>query len=263
MIASLLSVSLLIGAALGQTRNPNPCEAAVNLPGFVNDYSSCEAYFWCNAQSQAFPTGPCPEGFGFDPATERCTQAQATCPEECPADITETFAVADPTDESCTRFLLCLVDPDTGDIVRDVDNPQACTGQGTLFNRVTGQCDLASNVICPGAPPGGPPPPDTSCQDENGLPLTGDVPRPGADATCDQFLECNNGVPIVRTPPLSCLPLWFHPETRVCDTPTNVGELCTTPPTETPPAMHIPKAPNAETPQTLKEKILSRLHLKL
>lgn len=86
----LLCVLALCGAVLGQNRNPNPCAGKTTTTEFVNDYASCEAYFWCNLEV-AVPSGPCDDTFGFDEALQRCTLAAAIC-DPCP--LTGVLAVS-------------------------------------------------------------------------------------------------------------------------------------------------------------------------
>lgn len=87
----LLSVLALCGTVLAQ-RNPNPCEGVTTTTTFVNDWASCDAYFWCN-KDVAVPSGPCDAPFGFDLAAQLCTTAAASCL-ECPATTGETLAVS-------------------------------------------------------------------------------------------------------------------------------------------------------------------------
>lgn len=80
----LLSVLALAGAALGQ-RNVNQCAGVTDETTFVNDWAHCSDYFWCNFD-QTVPSGPCPDGFGFDVDQQRCSQPAATGCDTCPAE---------------------------------------------------------------------------------------------------------------------------------------------------------------------------------
>lgn len=132
---SLLLVAALSGVALSQQRNINPCLGKPH-DSFVNDWASCRSYFWCNFLTTQ-PTTPCPEGFGFDEASQTCTTAMATC-DLCPAE--GTFAVGDETDYDCTRYAICTEG-------RRVEGVFQC-GSGLRFNRAKGMCDFRSHVLC-------------------------------------------------------------------------------------------------------------------
>jgi hypothetical protein len=69
------------GVSLAQ-RNPNPCNVDPPLD-FVNDYTSCAAYFWCNEQGEAIPTGPCDADFQFDEEEQACIFSPDPC-DVCP-----------------------------------------------------------------------------------------------------------------------------------------------------------------------------------
>ena len=77
LVAALIAFS---GAALAQNpRNPNPCAGVTGTDTFVNDFASCESYFWCNGE-QAFPSGPCTVGLNF---ADTVCSADVAC-EVCP-----------------------------------------------------------------------------------------------------------------------------------------------------------------------------------
>lgn len=114
-------------------------------------------------------------------------------------------------------------------------------------------CDLAANVVCPGAPAPGPP--GSECTHPEG---SGDVNNP---ETCAAFQFCNNGVrdPVIE----SCGELHFNPTTNVCDLPANLDPPCVDVPVAGSPVhhAHIPKAP-AVTTTTFKDRFMRKLHLR-
>lgn len=87
----LFSVIVLAGTVLGQGQRNDPHPCTVTTP-FAQDYAACGNYFWCNAAGDAFPTGPCPDGFFFNPTSQTCIQDDTECT-ECPATVTGIFAV--------------------------------------------------------------------------------------------------------------------------------------------------------------------------
>lgn len=133
VIFTLLGLFALTGAALSQvtppaTPNPNPCEGVTGIANFVNDYASCDAYFWCNG-AQAIPSGPCPAGFEFIEATQLCVTIDDTVPcLECPATGNLLVAVAD--DTTCMSAVAC------NEGTRDTE--EFLCNAGMRFNRVTG-----------------------------------------------------------------------------------------------------------------------------
>lgn len=97
MIFVLLAVTTFGGVALAQRNTPHPC-AAVTSPMFVNDFATCESYFWCSGPGTGFPTGPCPAGHLFDEAKQACNpDTSIFCP-LCPG--TGIWAVSRVSNES-------------------------------------------------------------------------------------------------------------------------------------------------------------------
>lgn len=117
-------------------------------------------------------------------------------------------------------------------------------------------CDLASNVVCPGAPAA--PPPGSGCTHPNGPPHTGDINHQNS---CASFVFCNNGVlGEVETCPEG---LHFNPDTSGCDLPENLAVPCVDPPpTLLNAAPHVPKAPSVKLPTTFKDRVMRKLHLR-
>lgn len=188
MLITLVALAV-IGAAQAQTppvtpearRNPNVCAdvPATDITQFKNDYSACEAYFWCDGP-QARPTTPCRDGFNFDEANLACDQAFVCLP--CPA--TGTIAVGVQSDTTCRTYSFCVGGTRSTEV-------ETC-GAGTRFNRDTGLCDLEANVVCVG--PGGGSGGTASCTDPvTGDPITGDVKSP---AGCNRFVvsSCSFGI---------------------------------------------------------------------
>ncbi|CRK93155.1 CLUMA_CG006557, isoform A [Clunio marinus] len=204
MILIFLSVLAILGGTLGQ-RNPNPCEGVTGTDTFVNDYTSCADYFWCN-NDVAINAGPCPDGFIFNGDSQTCVFGDVC--DECPTDGT-TLAVGLAGDTTCTFWQWCSAG------VRSNDTEQCNTP--LLFNRGLGLCDLAESVNCVTGGPGVTP----SC------PPTGivDIEAPPG---CNTFFVCidgdNDG--IVR----NCTSdLHFNPQIGNCDLPENRVPLCEDP----------------------------------
>lgn len=107
VIFAILSLLALTGAAFSQdvpvTPNPNPCIGATGIAMFRNDWASCPDYFWCNG-IQAIPSGPCPDLFEFNEASQMCTLIVDPCA-ECPAEGVLLVAVADDTE--CMTAVAC------------------------------------------------------------------------------------------------------------------------------------------------------------
>lgn len=110
VIFAFLSILALTGAVLSQVvppvdPNPNPCEGVTTTDTFVNDWASCDSYFWCNG-AQAIPSGPCPAGFEFDEVQQLCSLIDPAVPcEECPA--TGSLLVGVATDTTCMTAEAC------------------------------------------------------------------------------------------------------------------------------------------------------------
>ncbi|CRK97663.1 CLUMA_CG011048, isoform A [Clunio marinus] len=237
LIFVLITLLALSGASLAQ-RNPNPCDAAA--PGdFVQDYTSCSDYFWCDSEGQPISTGPCPVDRPiFEEGTQNCVSG-AAC-DVCPTGADLPIAVGVEGDTTCTQFQWCRVDPAEVDplapvligVRDDPDTFETCPSS-LRFNRGLGVCDRPENVNCPSAgPPGAAPCPPA--------PESGNVEMPPG---CDTFIACNAGVadPTVRTCPSG---LHFNPLTGNCDLPENRDPPCD----ESAPVVTfgvIPKAPNA------------------
>lgn len=82
LVKFTIFVLLAVAGVTIDARNPNPCDITPRRV-FVNDYSSCAAYFWCNpAGNIASPTGPCDEGFQFNLLAQACI-FELIC-DECP-----------------------------------------------------------------------------------------------------------------------------------------------------------------------------------
>lgn len=80
IVITLLALS---GAAIAQRNSPHPCSAATG-PIFVNDYATCEAYFWCSGADVGYPSGPCPTGQIFNEALQGCSSDPTTPCDLCP-----------------------------------------------------------------------------------------------------------------------------------------------------------------------------------
>lgn len=208
MLLVVLSFSAYYCSVLA--RNPNPCaNVAFGSQIFVNDYSYCEAYFWCNGPV-AYVAAPCLPNFNFDEDEQACDMS-APCL-ECPA--TGVIAVAI-RDNDCREYTFCR------NGIRDDHITETCS-IGLRFNRITGLCDLAGNVLCPGAVP---PPPPNRCTDDDGQPITGDI---DSDTSCAEFLFCDEGV--LGEEIFHCGPdLHFNPTTRNCDLPESLDPPCVDP----------------------------------
>jgi len=208
MLFAVLSLSVFYGAVSG--RNPNPCEdIAVGTQRFVNDYSYCEAYFWCYGPV-AHVAAPCIPNFYFDEDEQACDMF-AECL-ECPATGVIAVAIAD---NDCRSYTFCR------NGVRDIHIVERCS-IGLRFNRITGLCDVEANVGCPGAIPQ---PPPNRCIDDDGQPITGDI---NSETACAEFLFCDNGV--LHDEILHCGPdLHFNEATRNCDWPENLNPPCVDP----------------------------------
>lgn len=79
---AFLFIFALSSVALAQRNSPHPCATATN--SFVNDFGTCEAYFWCDSASVAYPTGPCQATYVFDEAAQVCNFDPTTPCDLCP-----------------------------------------------------------------------------------------------------------------------------------------------------------------------------------
>lgn len=242
----MLKVFILLtlsSAVFAQTRNANVCEGVTEAQTdqFRNDFASCEEYFWCDAD-RPVPAGPCRTGWTFDDTVPNCNQA-ATCL-ECPTD--RDIAVAVAGDATCKTFLFCV----GGDRTTEV---QTCPGT-LLFNRGTGQCDLAANVIC-GVGGGGGGGGAVSCTDDAGAAITGDVEDP---SNCQLYNFCLNGVPSPDGPFDCGASLQFNPSIGQCDEPASRDPPCAVPPPVV--SKYIPKVKEAKHQMTFRERIAKKLH---
>lgn len=147
--------------------------------GFVNDPSSCAAYFTCS-NGIAFPQN-CTGIFHFNPDNNMCDypNPDGTCAGEisCPPD--EEFSITGVPD-SCTQYLLCFLGKGT---------VETCA-PGLQFDKNTGQCNLVKNVNCIES---------SACPevDVPGVPFY--VAHP---SDCTKYFYCINGRP--NEEPISC-----------------------------------------------------------
>jgi len=238
MIRIHLLISLLIfsGTALAQ-RNPSPCENVDDIR-FVNDWGHCQWYFWCN-RNVTFYTGPC-DSYNFNEeggsdetgACDQTYECYMTDP-PCPKDDVRLAVALGYDDPDCQRYTYCS----NGERESVILN---CT-TGLRFNRITGMCDLASNVVCPGRFM-----PDPSNPCLNGTEaLDGDINSP---KSCAAFFFCKEGILIEE---VECPGnLHFNPQTHVCDLPENLNPRCTEPTRDEvmqfPNQVRIPMAPYVE-----------------
>lgn len=131
----LLSLVVAIQSINAQTTNPTVCG---NLQsGFVNDPTSCPAYYTC-VNGLGYPQ-TCTEGFHFNPDIGACDYPKPdgscagiiACP---PGGEYELF----PIDGSCVNFQLCFLGK--GSI-------ESCA-EGLQFDKTLKICDLIERVQC-------------------------------------------------------------------------------------------------------------------
>lgn len=142
MVITLLALS---GAAIAQRNTPHPCSTATG-PIFVNDYATCESYFWCSGANVGYPSGPCPTGQIFDEVQQACNSDPLTSCLLCPGTGSHAVRlhfksikvnekdwinsqVGHPDDVDCTKYHFC------NDAIRDLPEIVYTCAAGTRFNR--------------------------------------------------------------------------------------------------------------------------------
>jgi Chitin binding Peritrophin-A domain len=158
---------------------------------FVNDLSSCGAYFSCK-DGIGVPL-KCPNGLYFDEAKQACNYPDQVSCVSCPPEGIHT----QPDLFNCTRFVLCY---------GGVQIPMECA-PGLRFDPTTGQCGLAANVPCPiRCPPG--------------IQAPGDILFFPSEVDCASYAICYNGTAVEFRCPYNT---HFNRETNQCDTVENAN----------------------------------------
>jgi len=130
----LLKICVAFALAATASAQVGPCDDLPGGTGFVNDYSSCEAYFSC-VGGNAFPVN-CPDGLHFDADLLVCAPPDSVncVPGGCPATGIITVAVPG----SCSAYILCI---------NGEPFDRTC-GTGLFFNPIIGSCDFPDNTDC-------------------------------------------------------------------------------------------------------------------
>ena len=129
----ILPIFVLAGLLNVEATQPNNPICDGNRGNFVNDLSSCEAYFWCSSTGVANRL-TCPNGLWFDPLRNMCVTAGSIPCQLCPP--TGVTKVRSPI--SCRDFYQC---------VNGQSQAMSC-GAGTLFHPTVNECALAGPVPC-------------------------------------------------------------------------------------------------------------------
>jgi len=236
MLKQIVSIFALVAIATSQnSRNDDPC-AGVTAGQWAQDWATCQNLFWCGPAG-ARVAAPCSEGFGFDDVAMECNAAAATC-DPCPTDP-EVHAVA-ATIDTCSDYTFCHLGSRNADVLSCPD--------GTVFNRVTGQCALSGDCVPGGAPPSGPGP---EC------PATGveSVEVPG---NCQQWRDCVDGTKNARVNDCGA-GMHFNPGARNCDLPERRVPLC---PAAASNVEYIPQPPHNTHPlPSFRERLMKKLHI--
>ncbi|KAJ6646288.1 Peritrophin-44 [Pseudolycoriella hygida] len=162
-----LGVLFIAILCIAQSIDAQIATACAGVPDgiFVRNSESCRAYYYC-ANGTAF-RNECPETYVFDTVRQLCDIPSRVDCSAC------SFAgvqhIAHPLE--CSQYYVC---------VAGVRTSRAC-GPNLFFDRVLGDCNIATNVKCVRDPA-------TVCASYNGFVRIGDP------SDCTKFFTCLNGI---------------------------------------------------------------------
>ncbi|KAG5680232.1 hypothetical protein PVAND_009755 [Polypedilum vanderplanki] len=202
---TFIIISLLF--AIVHAQQQNLCGERTRNPQFVNDYSGCRAYLFCNFDAMNTLVSVhqlvCPENTVFNEELSACDGTGGTvCNPAAPCPPGRNLMIAEPTDPNCRRFSLCS----NGILLPNVGTCPV----GTVFNRNYGTCTTEAVAPCLGFS-------ESPCE-----PFSNGFYR--VFGSCTEHAFCQNGIEISRH---NCpAGQHFNPATRSCDSPENVVPPC-------------------------------------